>query len=188
MSDRRRMLILICAARSGSKYLRDLLGVSAECAVVPYDINYVWRHGNDSAADDALPPEAAGERQTSYIRQVIPRMAGVRNKRDTRLVVEKTVSNSLRVPFVAQIFPDARYVHLVRDGRAVAESARRIWHEPQSNDYLLDKLRYFPLRNYRYAFWYLRNRLRMATGSSGPTVWGPRYPGIEQDLGSMDLL
>ena len=176
-------LILVSAARSGSKLLRDLLGASPECAVVPFDINFVWRHGNEDRPDDALPPEAAREPVVRYIRRALPRLAGLRAN-DARFVVEKTVSNSLRVPFVARVFPEARFVWLVRDGRAVAESTRRVWHEPPERGYLLRKLRYFPLRDFRYATWYLKNRLR-----PGPArVWGPRYPGIDADLASLDLL
>ncbi len=188
MSDSRRMLIIISAARSGSKFLRDLLGASRQCAVVPYDINYVWRHGNESASDDALLPESVDERQIAYIRKVIPRLAGVRRASDQRLVIEKTVSNALRVPFVARIFPDAKFVHLIRDGRAVAESTRRVWNELPASAYMLDKLRYFPMRNYHYALWYLRNHLRLGGGRSSRAVWGPRYPGIASDLESMNLL
>jgi hypothetical protein len=176
-------LILVSAARSGSKLLRDLLGASPECAIVPFDVNFVWRHGNEDHPDDALPREAAGDAVTRYVRRTIPRLAGLR-AHDARLVVEKTVSNSLRVPFVSRIFPEARFVWLVRDGRAVAESTRRVWNAPPERGYLLEKLRYFPLGDFRYALWYLRNRLR-----PGRTrVWGPRYPGIDADLASLDLL
>jgi len=184
----RHPLILISAARSGSKLLRDLLGSSPRCAVVPFDVNFVWRHGNEDSPDDVLPAEAAGPRQAQYIRQTIPRLAGVRDWVDNLQIVEKTVSNSLRVPFVARVFPEARYVYLLRDGRAVAESTRRVWHEPAERGYLLSKLRCFPLSDYRYAFWYLRNRWKGRGKDSRAMIWGPRYPGIERDLASFDLL
>lgn len=177
-------LILVSAARSGSKLLRDLLGASPECAVVPFDVNFVWRHGNEDYPDDALPPEAAGERVAQYIRRTIPRLAGLARERDDRLIIEKTVSNSLRVPFVARVFPQARFVWLLRDGRAVAESTRRAWHTPPERGYLFEKLRYFPARDFRHAFWYLRNRL----GPGSKRIWGPRYPGMEADLANLELL
>jgi hypothetical protein len=183
----RRVLIIVSAARSGSKFLRDLLGASRECAVVPYDVNFVWRHGNEGRGDDALSPDLASEEQATYIRRTISRLAGLHSAGDGRLVVEKTVSNSLRVPYVARVFPEAQFVHLIRDGRAVAESARRVWHEPAGGGSLASKIRYFPFADFRYALWYLRNRLRLL-GRSGPPVWGPRYPGIELDLETQSLL
>jgi hypothetical protein len=181
-----RILLIVSAGRSGSRLLRDLLGASPECAVVPYDINFVWRHGHEGARDDALPAAAATPETIRYIRRCIARLAGLREHGDGRLVVEKSVSNSLRVPYVRQVFPEALFVHLIRDGRAAVESARRVWNEPPGSGYLRDKIRYLPWRNYRYAFWYLRNRLRRWRGA--PVIWGPRYPGIESDLARRTLL
>src|SRR4051812_20775701 len=39
-------VIVIGAARSGTKLLRDSLATHADVARVPYDVNYVWRFGN----------------------------------------------------------------------------------------------------------------------------------------------
>lgn len=40
--------------------------------------------------------------------------------------VSKRIANNLRIPLLHDIFPDARFVVLVRDGRAVAESLSRV--------------------------------------------------------------
>jgi hypothetical protein len=48
--------------------------------------------------------------------------------------MEKTPSNCLRVPFVRQIFPDALFIHVIRDGRACATSARVQWQ----HDFLIE--------------------------------------------------
>src|SRR2546430_7511188 len=50
-------VIVIGAARSGTKLLRDCLGTADEFAVVPYDINYLWRLGNEQFPNDELTPE-----------------------------------------------------------------------------------------------------------------------------------
>jgi hypothetical protein len=39
---------------------------------------------------------------------------------DAGILVEKSPRNSLRVPYVKEIFPEARFIHIVRDGRDVA--------------------------------------------------------------------
>lgn len=45
-------------------------------------------------------------------------------------VVSKRIANNLRVPLLHQIFPRARFVFLIRDGRAVADSLSRVdWWE-----------------------------------------------------------
>jgi hypothetical protein len=45
-------------------------------------------------------------------------------------LVSKRIANNLRVPLLHQIFPRARFVVLIRDGRAVADSLSRVdWWE-----------------------------------------------------------
>jgi omega-hydroxy-beta-dihydromenaquinone-9 sulfotransferase len=41
-------------------------------------------------------------------------------------LVTKRIANNLRIPLLHQIFPNARFVVLVRDGRAVADSLSRV--------------------------------------------------------------
>jgi Sulfotransferase family len=45
-------------------------------------------------------------------------------------IVSKRIANNLRIPLLAEVFPDARFVVLVRDGRAVAASLSKVdWWE-----------------------------------------------------------
>lgn len=181
------IVIIISAGRSGSKYLRDLLGASRDCVVVPYDINYVWRYGNERQAHDVLEPSSLGPRNRSWIRRQVLRLANWPNA-GARIVVEKSVPNSLRVPFVLSVFPEARFIHLVRDGRAVAESSRRVWNERPSAGYYLRKLRYFPIGNAGYALRQAGNLFRQGDRQRSARIWGPHYPGVREDLTKMPLL
>jgi hypothetical protein len=46
------------------------------------------------------------------------------------VVVSKRIANNLRIPLLARAFPEARFVEIVRDGRAVAYSLSRVdWWE-----------------------------------------------------------
>ena len=182
-------VIIIGAARSGTKFLRDVLAVCPGTRVVPYDVNYLWRSWNESWPDDCLPAELCNPVLAARIRRSLVRVSEVRAAGEPGVLLEKTVSNCLRVPFVAAVLPDARFVHLVRDGRDVVESAMRMWTEPPKADYLLAKMRAFPLGNVRYAFKYARNMLagRLSAGR-GQRTWGPRYAGIDLDAGRLDLL
>ncbi len=49
----------------------------------------------------------------------------------SEVLLTKRTANNRRVPILRQIFPDAKYIHLVRDGRAVAYSLLRVawWGE-----------------------------------------------------------
>jgi LPS sulfotransferase NodH len=180
-------LVIIGAARSGTKFLRDTLAAAPGVAVVPYDVNYIWRHGNEDHPDDALPATACTAAVGAYIRDRLLTYARRHSQlQQPALVVEKSVSNGLRVPFVACALPEARFVHLVRDGRDVVESAARMWQAPPELAYLVRKLRYYPLDEPRYLLRTLRGLL--PGGPARARTWGPRYPGIDADLLERSLL
>jgi hypothetical protein len=182
------IVLIVSAGRSGSKFLRDLLGAAEQCTVVPYDVNFVWRHGNEGVKDDELRPADIDDRERMWIRQRILDVSGWRPGGASSIVVEKTVSNSLRVPFVRAVFPDARIIHLIRDGRAVAESARRVWNERPGSAYALGKLRYMSVRDLGYLSKYFVNQLRFGSEDRSRRSWGPRYRGIDDDLACLSLL
>ena len=81
------------------------------------------------------------------------------------VVVEKTCVNPLRVPFVDAVLPKDRFVHLLRDGRAVVPLAMRRWRsdlEIPGLRYYVRKSRYVPLRNLPvYAGRFSRNRVAL---------------------------
>ena len=183
------IVIIIGAARSGTKYLRDVLATAPNAARVPYDINYIWRYGSESHPDDALPASLVTDRKSRFIRTQVHRLAGIEPPAST-VILEKTVGSTLRIPFVDAVFPEAKFIHLVRDGRAVTESAMRQWQEPMNWRRLFEKVRGLPLQNLGYACWFATNFAKgLLSGRGGGRIWGPRYPGIDQDVAQgLDLV
>lgn len=179
-------IVIVGAARSGTKVLRDCLAAATGAGKVPYDVSYVWRAGNEGLPDDVIEPQQISGAARRFIRRFIGRYAAG----DPPAVIEKTVGNALRVPAVVSVLPEATVVHLVRDGLDVVESTRRQWKAPTDLRYLIAKSRHFPLRlvpTYGLAFVRSAARRRMsADGRVG--TWGIRYPGIDADLASTDLL
>jgi hypothetical protein len=180
-----RPVIIIGAGRSGTKFLRSVLAASQSCWAIPYDVGFIWRYRNETYPNDALPADLCDERIARFIRKQLVKLARVHDSHAPGILLEKSVPNALRVSFVNAILPDALFLHIIRDGRDVVESAVRQWNKDPELGYLLRKLRYFPLSNVRYAYWYLKN---MFGGGQGPRIWGPRYPGIEKDLEKLPLL
>lgn len=178
-------IIIIGAARSGTKFLRDVLAASRGAKAVGYDVNYVWRYGIDSDAHDRLDPDGLTEERRAFIRNSLSRLARLE---PDQCLIEKTVSNTLRIPFVSAVFPTARYVHLIRNGRDTTESAMRQWRAPPDPRALWKKLRGLPIRNFGYALWFAKNTVAgLISGRKGGKVWGPRYPSIDEDLGTRSL-
>lgn len=172
-------IIIVAAARSGTKMLRSILGSHPDIVCFPREINYIWRHGNIRFPTDELTPEHARPEVVRYIRK---RFDGLSAKHDGARVAEKTCANSLRVDFVHAVFPEAHVIHLVRDGRAVAESARRRWQTPNPLPYLLEKARWVPPSDVPYyALRYLRYRLAsFHSTDSAYSSFGPRFAELDR--------
>ena len=195
-------VIILGAARSGTKLLRALVAATGQYAVVPYDVNYIWRYKNESYPHDALALPQQTEGTRTFVRRYLPRCAvgqafqPARNYSPQpeiaapRTFVEKTVSNILRIPFVKSIYPQAKFIAIIRDGRDVVESAERCWRQSPSAGYLLAKLRTFPWRHCAPYAWKVAARTvrRQLRVDSHLRSWGPRYPGIDNDLRTRSLL
>lgn len=179
-----RTLVLIGAARSGTKIMRDSLAAALDIGAVPYDVGFVWRYGNESTAHDVLRPADVRPKTRRLVHSYLARY--VRNG----AVIEKTVGNTLRVPFVAELLPDARFVYVERDGVDVAVSTQREWLADSDLSYLKEKAKHFPLRLVpTYGLKFLRTQtLGRRNASRHVGSWGPRYPGIDADLKAVGLL
>ncbi len=178
-----RPIIVLGAPRSGTNLLRDTLTRLPGLGTWPCDeINPIWRHGNARWPDDELTPEQARPEVSAYIQRAFRRSAR-RGRHST--TVEKTCANSLRVPFVHRVFPAARYIFLLRDGRDAVASAMERWRAPFDLSYTLRKLRFVPLTDLpRYALEFLHN-----TGGGRRTrrTWGPRFRGMDRFLDTHGL-
>ena len=181
-------IIIVGAGRSGTKLLRSVLDTASETVIFPREINYVWRYGNASYPTDILPPELARPAIQRYVHK---KFEGLAQTQPNARVVEKTCANALRVPFVYAIFPDAYFIHIIRDGRAVAESARRRWSAKPELNYLLEKLRWVPARDIPYYGWrYLTYQLGRFNNQSesAQSSWGPRFDGLDELVEQKELL
>lgn len=179
-------VIIIAAARTGSKLLRRIIALHRGMIEIPHDINYVWRHGNRQFPHDGLTAAAAGPETARFVHDYFRRWS---ERAGGGRVVEKTVSNSLRVAYVRELFPRAPLIHLVRDGRDVVASANRQWQAPLRWRDLWPKFQTFPwwsARGYalRYAGQYAERWLRRERGLRS---WGPVYPGIAEDVRDLTL-
>jgi hypothetical protein len=182
-----RPIILIGAARSGTKMLRDAIALHPQIDKVPYDINYIWRLGNERLPHDELTPDMATQEVVSRIRKQFTHY----HSPNKPLLIEKTVGNTLRPLFVDKVFPEALFIHLIRDGRDVVESVYRQWLAPPDWHYITKKAISFPITQaFGYAMRYAKTTLAKALFPKNHKAgtWGPRYVGIDEDVLTKDLL
>lgn len=179
-----RPLIIIGAARSGTNALRDALCELDAFHTWPCDeINYIWRHRNRDHPTDELLPEHARVDVVSFIQRSFEKRE---LKNPDAVLVEKTCANTLRVPFVRAVVPDAAFVHIVRDAREVVSSAMSRWTAPLDLLYIARKARFLPLSDIpRYGLRYMKNHgARFRSGERRLSTWGPRFTGLDDLVAS----
>ena len=175
-------IIIIGPARSGTNMLRDILTSidgfeSWDCD----EINPIWRYGNRGYPNDEIPVSKLTPDIKKYIKRRFYRLY---RRSKSKFIVEKTCANSLRLEFVFNIFPEAKYIIINRDGRDVSPSAMKRWEASFELKYSLKKLRYVPLAD---LFYYLSrfgiNRIKkIGQKSKILSFWGPLYKGISKDI------
>ena len=167
--------------------LRDLLTRLPGVSTWPCDeINYIWRHYNSTIPHDEFTPNHARSRVKRYIRRAFDSRA---RREGCRVLVEKTCANSLRVPFVEAVIPEAKFIFLVRDGRDVVASAIKRWTAPLDVGYLLRKARFVPLSDIAYhgARYFAHRAHRVFSSQKRLSTWGPRFVGMREKLATSTL-
>ncbi len=187
----RKPVIIIGAPRSGTTYLFNVL--AAHPGLTGFDEpRMVWRYGNDRKSDLLLRSDARSD-VVSHIRRHFAREA---RHRDGLRILEKSPANSLRVQFVDQVFPDAKFVVIYRNGVDASLSSRYRWLHRADNmdgrakERARQRLKELgPARVPYYAPEIMRRlapeRLRAFLGHN---VWGPRIPGVRELMRELNAL
>lgn len=181
-------IILIGAPRSGTTLLADLLEAHPD-VVVAREPRLVWRYGNDGRSDELRPSHATPE----VVDHIHERFGAMLQTGGGTRLVEKTPANSVRPRFVDAVFPDARYVHITRNGWGAVPSMRSFWERRGDG---LDKRQVAKigrrLRESRPSQlrFYLPELARRAIGGGRRTsLYGPRLAGLQQmadELGHLE--
>jgi len=113
-------IILVGMQRSGTTWMGRLLGEHPDVAYWP-EPRQVWTFGHWFRPDDRLTAVDAKPWVRRHIRRRFAEFTAGRAR-----FCEKTPSNCLRMPFVRAVFPEARILLIVRDGRSVIRSTDQI--------------------------------------------------------------
>ena len=106
---------------------------------------------------------------------------------DGRRIMEKTPSNMLRIPYVHAIFPEARFLYLIREPLANLSSSELMWRLPIHRNKAWRRIKETPktqLHHYVGRFVIDQTRVRVLRRRH-VSIWGVRYPGIYDDLKTM---
>src|SRR5690606_30479253 len=152
-------IIIIGAGRSGTNILRDSICAVKGFETWPCDeINYIWRHGNIQKKNDRFTADDATPEVKKFIQNQFQKLE---KEFDAEFVVEKTCANSLKIPFINQIYPEAKYIFIAREGHDVASSAKQRWTAPLEMGYIMKKVKYVPKSDIiHYGLRYFINRVK----------------------------
>jgi hypothetical protein len=165
-------IFLIGTHRSGTTWLGGLLGGSRDVAYWS-EPRQVWSYGNWSLPDDRLEAHHATERIQQHIRRRFERYTAARQR---LRFCEKTPSNCLRIPFMQTIFPQGKFILLLRDGRAVFRSTDEIQQAGADWDRIWARIRESHWREWP-AYWDRLRWIWKKLRGQRLEFWGVRPPG-----------
>lgn len=192
MDSRKRELnppiFIVGGPRTGTKMLRDTLGKHKSIKTTKYELDTIWYYGSKNVDHDELKPENITEEIKHHIRKEFEKIAG---HREEVRVVDKTVSNSLRIDYIREVFPEAQFIHIIRDGRDAIASIRKRWESPIDPKYLWrekafllspKKIPYFVAKQVSH---YIS---KVFMKGNEVKSWGPRFEGIDEYRDKYELI
>ncbi len=133
-----RPVFIVCPPRSGSTLLFETMAQSPDVYTIGDESHQLIEgvptlapaargfESNRLAAVDATP-EVVGELRRSFFAALHDRAQRRPDADRPVRMLEKTPKNALRVPFLARVFPEARFIYLHRDPRPVLASMIEAW-------------------------------------------------------------
>jgi Sulfotransferase family len=122
--------LVIGCPRAGTSALQELLVQSPELGSVQSEGHILWdayHHPRDRGWDsDALGAGDVSDRERAYIYLAVKWFAGGALGSAPRFV-DKTAESCLRIPYLLELFPDARFVFLRREAAGNVNSLIEAW-------------------------------------------------------------
>jgi len=166
-------IILLGTHRSGTTWLGEVLSKHPSVAYWE-EPRHVWTWGNARTPDDRLTASNARPRVVSHIHETFDAFVRERNK---QRLCEKTPSNCLRVPFIHEVYPNAKLLLVVRDGRSVIRSANEMASKGTPTGRIWKRAKETPLNEWPAYAGQVAGILKAKAGLKSKQLWGPRPPG-----------
>ena len=151
-------IFIIAAPRSGSTFLFECLMQFKELFHISYEADYIWWRyfpferledpsdyiGNDEATTLNIFRLRRALRSRATMNKLklggrlshVPFYLGLKPIR----YLDKTIANCFHLEFIEKAFPDAQYIFLLRDPRAVISSMIEGWEQPFQKPQLKKKI------------------------------------------------
>lgn len=111
-------IFIVGAGHSGTSIVCQAISKNPSITVW-HENNKTWIWGNVFRKNHVLNKEDLTPKIKQHIRM---KFDNYLRKSKKERICDKTPKNCLRIPFILSIFPDAKIIHIIRDGRAVVAS------------------------------------------------------------------
>lgn len=186
-SSEKPIVCIVGAARSGTNFIARALAADPRFVNL-YENRYVWNYGQKNIRTDRRIPAEANARVRSFIRNHFRKIA----TETGQIVIDKTPGNALRLEFVREVFPNAKIINIIRDGRASVYSRKMMWEgdgkakRPPSIGRLFQQIKFMrrnkslPTSRLPLFFWDNSKHYLAGMLFGRPILAGERVPGIRE--------
>jgi len=194
---------IIGAPRSGTTIISRCLDLHPEIAHF-YEPYYIWDYYQGHKSTDIRTSNDLTPKAINFIRKNYCKFS---KKASKPVIVDKLPENSYRFSFINTVFPNAKWIHVVRDGRDVTLSINKEWKKREKtvkerdykyNFYILKRMfRFQPYWRFRILqiFYELRSGLSINPSYylnkskwKGLPGWGPRFANWEDAFQKYSLI
>ena len=194
---------IVGSPRSGTTLLSSLLNAHENIAEF-YEPYYLWERYFDVSESDIWNPNNSNQ---DINEKIVNEFKIFLKKSQKKLVLDKSPYNSFNIELINEIFPNAKWIHILRDGRDVTLSINKEWKKREdivSNKkfielYRLIKTMLIRQSYFRYKWMAFKyelkgksifslNTLMNKSRWNGLSGWGPRFTNWNQFFVSHTLL
>jgi hypothetical protein len=119
----KKIVFITGCGRSGTTILENILNCHPEIAEW-YEPYYLWERYFSVEDNDIWPERCLTEAAGKAIYKEFERFS---RKSKKPIVLDKSPYHTFNISIINKIFPDAKWIHIVRDGRDVTLSLRKEW-------------------------------------------------------------
>ena len=185
-SDLKPPIILFGNTRSGTTVVQKIICVHPG-VVEWYEPNTLWRYADPGRGHDEYEEADATDKVKSYVRS---QFLKYQKQNGNRIVLEKSPHNILRIPYVRAIFPEAKYLYIMRNPFSFISSVELKWQRPVTGKGAFRRLRETPITQiHHYVAKFISQQYdKRVLKRKYLSTWGPRYKGMAEDLKTLDML
>tara|TARA_Y100000591_G_C21854904_1_gene714604 strand:+ start:20397 stop:21332 length:936 start_codon:yes stop_codon:yes gene_type:complete len=129
-------VFIIGPPRSGTTMLGKILNHSGRFTYF-IEPNYLWRRYKFSKTEDSLHKNDYNEKHSMFIKRNFEKFYMKNSSSHNNILLEKTPSNCLRIRYILEVFPDAKFIFLFRNFSDILTSIKYQWTNkiffPQEN-------------------------------------------------------